>query len=405
MVARSNSSFILDAKLEDAVGLIRRNSWKTDDLPTDFPEMGLGELETLELLAPYVIGRAARLDSAEAFANMDPPTPWITWVMALWNARLNQNLLHPSTAPFAKDAERRVLHWLSPLFGMQGGHMCSGSTLANLTALWVARESGNVQRIVASESSHLSIRKSAQLLQVPYDEVPATTFGQLDVSKLDNLADACLVLNAGTTATGGIDQLELAGQANWTHIDAAWGGPLRFSSTHSYKLAGIEKANSVAMSSHKLLMQPKDSALVMFRDIDRSNSVISFSSGYLAEPNIGIQGSRGAAANLLLGTLLTFGRVGIEEMIDHLMGMADSLAERLRACQTIELLCMPTTGVVVFRPRSKHTQDLYQKLPEGMVSKCVVYGEDWLRAVAANPLANINLIADNIESAASEKNR
>ncbi len=48
--------------------------------------------------------------------------------------------------------------------------------------------------------------------------------------------------------------------------------------------------------AHNGLFHPKDSVLIMFRDPELANSVISFSEGYLAGPNFGIQGSRGAAA-------------------------------------------------------------------------------------------------------------
>ena len=398
-MSRLVSSFLIDPKIESAVGLIRDNLLKADELPLTFPESGLGEALALDLLAPYVIGKAAHLDAPHALANMDPPTPWITWVIALWNARLNQNLLHPSTAPFAKDAERRVIAWLSPFFGMQGGHMCSGSTLANLTALWVARDVGNIEKVVASEASHLSIRKAAQILRIPYEEIATTRRGRLDVSKINDISNACLVLNTGTTATGAIDDLTLAGRSKWTHIDAAWGGPLRLSSLYAKRLSGIEKADSVSVSCHKLLMQPKDSALVMFRDISLSNSAISFGSGYLAEPNVGIQGSRAAAANVLFGTLLALGRAGFEELINHLIKMADLLAERLSASEEIELLCTPSTGVVVFRPLNQDTQMFYEELPSGMFSTCVIREKKWLRAVAANPLADIDLIMENVSNA------
>src|ERR1700719_842252 len=66
---------------------------------------------------------ACRLDAPTAFAYMDPPTPWLTWAMALWNSSLTQNLLHPATAPVARHIEEKVIAWLAPFFGMQGGHM------------------------------------------------------------------------------------------------------------------------------------------------------------------------------------------------------------------------------------------------------------------------------------------
>jgi L-2,4-diaminobutyrate decarboxylase len=107
------------------------------------------------------------LDAPTAFAYMDPPTPWLTWAMALWNSSLNQNLLHPATAPVARHIEEKVIAWLAPFFGMQGGHMTPGSTMANLTALWSARECAGVAEVVTSGNAHLSIAKAAHLLGSP----------------------------------------------------------------------------------------------------------------------------------------------------------------------------------------------------------------------------------------------
>ena len=160
-MTKQDDSFTPGTGLEYAVDLLRNPPANPPDtqlaLPYSLLETGLGEIETLNLLAPHVLGGAACLDSRQALAHMDPPTPWITWATAQWNARLNQNLLHPSTAPFALEAERKVIAWLSPLFGMGGGHMCCGSTVANLTALWAARDAMHVDKIVASSNAHISL--------------------------------------------------------------------------------------------------------------------------------------------------------------------------------------------------------------------------------------------------------
>lgn len=247
-----------------------------DGLPKDLPQAGLGCSATLEALAPLVIGRAARLDKTDVLAHMDPPTPWIAWATTLWNARLNQNLLHPSTAPFARHAEMLVIKWLAPYFGMAGGHMTSGSTIANLTGLWAARDAAGARRVVASSASHVSIKKSACILGMTYEEVLVDDCQRLRADAVPDLSDACLVLTAGTTAAGAVDDLALAGTAAWTHVDAAWAAPLRLSSTHSRLLDGIDQADSVAMSAHKWLFQPKGSGIVLFRDVERANRALSF---------------------------------------------------------------------------------------------------------------------------------
>jgi len=144
--------------------------------------------------------------------------------------------------------------------------------------------------------------------------------------KIGDISNACLVLTAGTTATGVIDPLTLAAQAKWTHVDAAWAGPLRLSPTHAHLLNGIDKADSIAVSAHKWFFQPKDSALIMFRETEQSNPAISLGGGYLTAPNVGVQGSRGAAAIPSLATLIAWGREGIVNRIDRVMLMASKLA-------------------------------------------------------------------------------
>ena len=72
----------------------------------------------------------------------------------------------------------------------------------------------------------------------------------------------------------------------------------------SFPFNFITKADSVAVSAHKWLFQPKDSALIMFQNPELANSAISFGGGYLTSPNVGVQGSRGAVAIPLLATLI-----------------------------------------------------------------------------------------------------
>jgi glutamate/tyrosine decarboxylase-like PLP-dependent enzyme len=372
------------------------------DLPLTLPESGLGDMRALEMLSGHVLDRAAQLGSPTSLAHMDPPTPWITWAMALWNASLNQNMLHEMTSPFATQAEALVLRWLAPYFGMQGGHFCAGSTIANLTGIWAARDAAGVKTVVTSQAAHLSVEKACRLLRLELVKVAVDRQGRLDCEQLPNLDDACLVLTAGTTATGAIDPLDLVGAAKWTHVDAAWAGPLRLSQTHTGRLDGIEAADSVAVSAHKWLFQPKDSALVMFRNMDIANAAVSFDGGYLARPNVGVQGSRSAAAIPLLATLLAWGREGVAQRLDHLMQMADLLADAIEKCDRLELWGRPQTAINVFRPVCSSTAALVQALPPGMLSTCVLDGQTWARSVAANPSVDIDLVVERILAASRE---
>lgn len=79
----TQASFSPNSELQHAIDLLHVNQFSPTPLPTQFPISGMGEKETLDLLAPHVLGKAAYLDAPLALAHMDPPTPWITWAMTL----------------------------------------------------------------------------------------------------------------------------------------------------------------------------------------------------------------------------------------------------------------------------------------------------------------------------------
>lgn len=364
------------------------------DLPQTLPQTGIGERATLDALAPVVLGAARRLGNIDAFAHMDPPTPWIAWATTLWNASANQNLLHPDTAPLARDIESRVVDWLAPAFGMDGGHMTSGSTISNLTALWAARELRGVNRVLASKAAHLSVEKSARLLGLDFQAIDTDDEGRLQAARLpDDLTGAALVLTAGTTSTGAVDDLTLAGRAAWTHVDAAWAGPLRFSERYSGILDGIDLADSLAVSAHEWLFQPKEAALVLFKDTAQANAAIGFAGAYLTVPNIGVLGSHGAVAVPLVATLLAWGREGLALRLERSKKIADALHARLKAHSDIEVFGPQRTGVVLWRPKAgPEVADVRAAMPEGSVSVTTIGGRQWLRHVAANPNADIEAV-------------
>ena len=372
-------------------------------LPSTLPESGLGPGAALKSLAQAALDGARHLDDAGFFAHMDPPTPWVAWAAAQWSAALNQNLLHPDTAPVAREIESQVVGWLAPIYGMNGGHFVPGTTLGNLTALWVARELRGIREVAATDAAHVSIRKAADLLGLRYRPLRTDRWQRLARSGLGELRRSALVLTCGTVAAGAIDPLDAGMDAAWRHIDAAWAGPLRLSERHSHLLDGIETADSVAVSAHKWLFQPKESALVLFRDAVTSHAAITYGAGYLAVPNVGLLGSHGSSALTLAATLLAWGRQGTAELIDHCMALAERLAERIAQEPELELFAPPRTGVVLWRPRKQIDLDLLIGRLEGaFVSKARIGEKQWLRSVAANPMADPDLVVDRVLAASAE---
>lgn len=372
------------------------------NIPESLPLSGLGESAAYELIASLVQERSALLGDPAVLAHMDPAPASVAARLVGLNAKFNQNLLHPDLSPFATHAEARVIQWLCPYFDMSSGHMCAGSTIANLAALWCAREHG-ASHVVASPDAHISVPKAASILGLPYETLPIDQEGRVTTLQKPLREDTALVLTAGTTGRGVIDSLHHttasrrnAGDAAWVHVDAAWAGPMRLTK-YAHLLHGIEGADSIAISAHKWLFQPKDSALVLFADTE-AEKAITFGSSYLVKPNVGVQGSRSAAGVALLGTLLAWGEQGLAQKVEQCISISEQLAMRLEDDPRAQLKQKPETAVVNWRPRTKSVESVLEKLGS-VASKTEIGGQLWIRQVATNMYADIEKIWSEIDQA------
>lgn len=391
--------------------LARPGGHASPSLTIDALNGPLGERAALESLGSLYGNGSQDLGHPLWMAHMDPPTLRVARAGHLWAATLNQNLLHPDTAPFARDLERWVLDQLAPLWGMSHGLVVPGSTLANLTALWAARDTAGVDTVIASTAAHGSIAKAAQILGLRLEPVPATSEGGWNPRAAADLArrfgrTAVLVPTFGTTALGAIDDVtwlsnDESGRPRWVHVDAAWAGPLVLSHAPDrvVKIFGQGIVDSVSVSGHKWLFQPKESALVMFRQ-GLDLAPISSTAGYLAAPNLGIQGSRGGNAVLALAlTLAAHAPSGLGAIIDHCLGLSNRLVDAIERAQVFELHPGSDCGVTLWRPGSGGDRGRLNEaiLRAGVgVSTAEVDGRWWLRCVAANPFAEPETIVQRL---------
>ena len=368
-------------------------------LPEKLPESGLGSQAALEMIAPDALETSSQLHHPGFMAHMDPPTPAVAWAASLWLAATNQNLLHPDVAPKGRLLSQRVVDWLAPSFGMEGGHFVPGSTLANLTALWAAREVRGVKRVAASDKSHLSIRKAADILGLEYLAVETDAEHRLRPDQLPELSETALVLTAGTVAAGAVDPLERPDSSAWVHVDAAWAGPLKLSEVHAPLLEGVESADSVGFSAHKWMYQPKGAALVFFRDAESAHASMSYGGGYLSAPNVGLLGSAPATALPLAATLLAWGRKGMAEHLEADMARACRLTELVDGDPRFERWGPNRTGIVIWRPAREPAAEVRQRLEQAWVSLTEIEGEMWFRSVSANPSADPDFLFSRVAAA------
>lgn len=263
------------------------------------PENGLGIEEILQRFRQDIEPNAMGVPSPKYFGQFNPtPLPIGVWADAL-SSLLNQNAGAWRNGPTSAMIEARVVRWLCDLleYGQRSfGTLASGGSEANLIALKCARDQavatikdrgmrsapGDLV-VYASEQCHYSIDKSVDLLglgreslrKIPTDERFHIRTGvlreQIARDRAEGLLPCCIVGVAGTTSTGVIDPLEelavIARESElWYHIDAAYGGPLAFSSQHKEKLRGIALADSITFDPHKWMFVPFSCGATLVRD-------------------------------------------------------------------------------------------------------------------------------------------
>ncbi|UXY19945.1 lysine decarboxylase DesA [Streptomyces cynarae] len=288
--------------------------------------------------------------------------------------------------------ERRLIDWTAERIGLgpaADGVFTSGGTQSNLQALLLAREEAKPEgagweasdtlarlRILTSEVSHFSVRKSAKLLGLSPESVVAVPVGhdrrmqtvalahELERCTRDGLIPMAVVATAGTTDFGSIDPLpeiaELCAQyGTWMHVDAAYGCGLLVSPRRRGLLDGIERADSVTVDYHKSFFQPVSSSAVLVRDAATLRHA-TYHAEYLNPrsavreriPNQvdkSLQTTRRFDALKLWMTLRVMGAHGIGQLFDEVCDLAAEGWELLAADPRYDVVVEPQLSTLVFR--------------------------------------------------------
>jgi glutamate/tyrosine decarboxylase-like PLP-dependent enzyme len=148
----------------------------------------------------------------------------------------------------------------------------------------------------------------------------------------------------GTTVYGAYDPLNAIADVckrhnMWLHVDACWGGHCLFSSTERVRMAGVERADSVAVTGTKCLGLPQQCAAVLVRRPGALRSCNAMGADYLfheyEEKNydvgdLTLNCGRRVDAFKLWCAWKVHGRVGLEERVDHAFACARYCDRRVR---------------------------------------------------------------------------
>ena len=211
---------------------------------------------------------------------LKPPHPIarVAYALAMW-INPNNHALDGGRASSAM--EKEAVAEIARMFGWEThlGHLCSGGTMANLEALWVAGQLHPGAKVLASQQAHYTHSRISAVLGLDFESIPCDRYGRLDLDALRKRLKqgdiGTVVATIGTTATGAVDPLpdllELREHHNFRlHADAAYGGYFtlvdNLAPEASRTYDRLTEVDSIVIDPHKHGLQPYGCGCVLFRD-------------------------------------------------------------------------------------------------------------------------------------------
>lgn len=295
----------------------------------------------------------------------------------------------------ANHVEAQVVDWCKEIVGLPpsaGGLLVSGASMANLVGLAVARNATagidlrteGVQGLAArttwyaSTEVHSCIQKAIELLGLgsrALRKVPVDSSYRIDLGKLEamiaadraaGLSPCCVIGTAATINTGSVDDLDALAdlcvrEKLWFHVDGAIGAVLALSSMHRGLVAGIERADSVALDLHKWLQVPFEAGCALVRDRQLHRGTFALTPEYLEKTErglasgplwfseYGVQLSRGFRALKVWMSFKEHGLARYGALIDRNIVQARLLARLVEQSPDLELMAPTVVNIVCFR--------------------------------------------------------
>ncbi len=396
------------------------------------PERGRDAEEVLARVATDVLGNMGRVHHPRFYAFVPGPSNWIGVLGDLLATGTNvfAGTWFESSGPAM--LELVTIDWLRQWCGLPesaGGAFVSGGSMANLTALAVARRrvlEDRVEGAVAycSDQTHSAIDRAFAVLGFAPEQLrrlPVDAEFRLSLASLREAVAAdralgrrpfCVIANAGTTNTGAVDPLpELADfcavEGLWLHADAAYGGPAILCRAGRRALAGMERADSLALDPHKWLFQPFEIGCVLVREWDWLPQTFHVLPEYLRDvearrgevnfADYGVQLTRGFRALKLWMSIQVFGLAEFRRAVERGIENAERAEAILRDSEVWDVVTPARLGVVTFRYTSSAlSAEEAKRVTSGLieaaqadgytlVSSTTLSGEPVIRLCTINP--------------------
>ena len=340
--------------------------------------------------------------------------------------------------------ERQVIDWIVEMVGFPGdssGLLTSGASMANFTALAVARNTAggfDVRRegvlrapgpltVYASTEIHSCNHKAVETLGLGTDGLRKVAVNPDYTMDIDALARQvaedrtagmipfCVIATAGTINTGAVDDMvaiaDFCLRENlWFHVDGAIGSVAVLADNVRDRLEGMERADSIALDLHKWMHIPFEAGCVVVRDdkahrdafmlvpeyLERGENAGGMASGSAWFSDYGLQLTRQFRALKVWMSIKEHGLDRFGRMMARNVEQARYLADLVNAADNMELMAEPGLDIVCFRYRregldtealNRLNRQILARLQEGGVaapSYTTLNGQYCLRAAISN---------------------
>lgn len=310
-------------------------------------------------------------------------------------AGMNSNLGGRDHMPL--EVEQQVLAWTREMFAFPqdaSGLFVTGASQANFLAVLIARRralgpavrtqglgaEGAQLTAYASAAVHGCVSRAMDMAGLGAEalrRIAVDAAQRIDLSALRDAIAAdraagrspfLLVGTAGTVDVGAIDDLaalaDLAqAEGLHFHVDGAFGALGVLAPSIAPRLAGLERADSIAFDWHKWGQTPYDAGFLLVRDPELHRATFAADAHYLRRAERGLAGgdwwpcdygpdlSRGFRALKTWFTLKTYGAAALGAAIEGTCALARELAVRIQAEPELELLAPVGLNIVCFRFR------------------------------------------------------
>ncbi len=337
----------------------------------------------------------------------------------------------------------QVISWIKEMLGFPkeaSGVLVSGGSEANFTALAVARNAkaeANVKSkglhglrkmtLYCGDETHRCLERSVELLGLGNEALRMISTDDDCRIKLDELRTAikkdreqgyhpfCIIGCAGTTNTGAFDNLnalaDIAQEENmWFHVDGAFGAWVKISRTHTHLVAGMERADSLAVDFHKWMNMPYGigctivknrlshfSTFVYGHEAEYLRSAFDISEDQLTNPhNLALPLSRNFSSLKAYMLLRAYGKKKYSDLIQQNLDQIKYLAALVEKDPELELTAPVASNVVCFRFKPANLDEMrLEKLNKLilneinkkaflMISDTTIKGKYMLRACNVN---------------------